>query len=203
MTRPSAIPVEFVGSFPAADFSLRPERPEIAFAGRSNVGKSSLLNALTRRRGLARASRTPGKTAMCNVFQVEGRCYYVDLPGYGYARRSRAERVALAHLIQAYLARPRAGGVVWLLDIRRDPSPEDLAMRDLLAEHSVATLIALTKVDKVARAGRKERAQAILTRLALAHAGPPCLTSARSGEGIAELRGAIERLVVRSGEPNP
>lgn len=173
--------------------------------GRSNVGKSTLLSALARRRGLARASRTPGKTAMCNVFAIDGRYYYVDLPGYGYARRARAERAALAHLIEAYLARPRSGGVVWLLDIRRDPSPEDLAMRDLLVEHSRVALIAFTKVDKVARAGREgreERARTILARLAVAQAGPPCLTSARSGEGIQELRSAIERLVVRSREPD-
>ncbi len=139
---------------------------------------------------------------MCNAFAVDGRFYYVDLPGYGYARRPRAERVALARLIEAYLARHRPGGVVWLLDLRRDPSPEDLAMRDLLVEHSVATLIAFTKADKLARAGRGERVQAILARLAVAAAGPPCLTSARSGEGIRELRRAVERLVARSQEPD-
>ena len=163
--------------------------------GRSNVGKSSLLNALTRRHRLARTSRTPGKTTMCNAFAVDERFYYVDLPGYGYARLPRAEHLALARLIEAYLERHHPGGVVWLLDIRRDPSPEDLAMRDLLIEHSVTALIAFTKVDKVAPAGRAARAHTIVAQLEVAGARPSCLTSARSGEGIQELRRAIERLV--------
>jgi GTP-binding protein len=165
--------------------------------GRSNVGKSSLLNALAGRRRLARTSRTPGKTTMCNVFAVDERFYYVDLPGYGYARLPRAERLALARLLEAYLARHRPSGVVWLLDIRRDPSPEDLAMRDLLVEHSVPTLMAFTKVDKVAPARRGPMVEGILAQLGVPGAGPPCLTSAPSGEGIRELRRAIERLVRR------
>jgi GTP-binding protein len=170
--------------------------------GRSNVGKSSLLNALTRRRRLARTSRTPGKTTMCNVFAVDERFYYVDLPGYGYARLPHAERLALARLREAYLVRHRPGGVVWLLDIRRVPSPEDLAMRDLLAEHSVPTLVAFTKVDKLVPARRDPMVEGILGQLGVAGAGPPCLTSARSGEGIQELRRAIERLVRRGREPD-
>jgi GTP-binding protein len=170
--------------------------------GRSNVGKSSLLNALTQRRRLARTSRTPGKTTMCNVFAVDERFYYVDLPGYGYARLPHAERLALARLLEAYLARHRPGGVVWLLDLRRDPSPEDLAMRDLLVEHSVPTLIAFTKVDKVPPARRGPMVEGILAQLAVAGAGPPCLTSARSGEGIQALRKAIDRLVARRTEPD-
>jgi GTP-binding protein len=175
-------------------------RPEIAFVGRSNVGKSSLLNALAARRGLARTSRTPGKTTMCNVFALDDACYYVDLPGYGYARLSRGEREALARLIEAYLASHRPGGVVWLLDLRRDPSPEDLAMRDLLVEHSVRALIALTKVDTVPRGRRDGRLRTVLAQLALEGAGPPCLTSARSGEGVPELRRAIARLVAREAD---
>jgi GTP-binding protein len=167
--------------------------------GRSNVGKSSLLNALTRRHRLARTSRTPGKTTLCNVFAVNERCYYVDLPGYGYARLPRAEHLALARRIEAYLERRHPGGVVWLLDLRRDPSPEDLAMRDLLVEHSVATLIAFTKADKVPAARRGELMQGRLARLGVGGAGPPCLTSARSGEGIQQLRQAIARLVARAG----
>jgi GTP-binding protein len=160
------------------------------------VGKSSLLNALAGRRSLARTSRTPGKTRAVNVFTLDDRAYFVDLPGYGYARAPRTVRHALSRLIRAYFQTRKPAGVVWLLDLRRDPSPEDLAMGTLLAQRSLAVLLALTKADKIPRGRRPQRVEAILRALGMTDtAAPVVLTSARTGEGIPALRAAIERLL--------
>lgn len=148
------------------------------------------------RRALARTSHTPGKTRACNVFNVDDRCYYVDLPGYGYARVSQAERRALSRLVQDYVATRGAAGVVWLLDLRRDPSADDLAMGELLTQHSLPALVTLTKADQVPRGRRSERVRGILEGLGMDLAPEQCvLTSARTREGLAGLRKAIERLV--------
>jgi GTP-binding protein len=197
----SAFPLpRFVGSFPAAGFRLAPARPELAFIGRSNVGKSSLLNALVGRRALARTSRTPGKTRACNVYEVDLGCYFVDLPGYGYARVPRHERVQLARLLRDYLIRRSPAGVVWLLDIRHEPSADDLAMGRLLADHSLRVVVTLTKADQVPRGRRRERVLAVLEPLGLDLSPEQCVvTSARTGEGMGELGVAIERLVQQGG----
>lgn len=162
------------------------------------MGKSSLLNALAGRRNLARTSRTPGKTRALNVFDLDDRAYFVDLPGYGYARAPRPVRQALSRLIRAYFDARRPAGVVWLLDLRRDPSPEDLAMGALLARRSRAVLVTLTKADTVPRGRRPQRTEAILHALGMSPtAAHVVLTSARTGEGIPVLRAAIERLLER------
>ena len=127
LVRPSAppcppLPVEFVGTFPDPLVILSPALPEIAFIGRSNVGKSSLLNALVGRPGLARVSATPGKTTLLNVFRLPG-FYLVDLPGYGFARAGKTARAGYRRLVDRYLReRPTLAGVVWLLDVRHQPS---------------------------------------------------------------------------------
>ncbi|HWP36966.1 MAG TPA: ribosome biogenesis GTP-binding protein YihA/YsxC [Gemmatimonadales bacterium] len=186
----------FVGSYPAADFVLAPSRPEVAFVGRSNVGKSSLLNALAQRRRLAHTSSTPGKTRACNVFDVDGRYYLVDLPGYGYAAASKRTRDALGRLLAAYFAARLPAGTVWLLDVRRDPSPDDRAMAALLAERRVPVLVALTKADKIAWGQRRARRDAIRRSLGVdVPENRYVFTSARTREGVVELREAIERLV--------
>ncbi len=159
------------------------------------MGKSSLLNALLGHRTLARTSRTPGRTRGCNVFGVEDRFYFVDLPGYGYARVSLAERRSLARLVRGYLA-AREAAVLWLLDLRREPSADDLAMGELLAQHSVPVLVALTKADRVPRGRRLGRVEAILDALGTNLTAEHCVvTSARTGEGVGVLRKAIEGLV--------
>ena len=187
---------EFLGSFPTADFHLPHALPEIAFIGRSNVGKSSLLNALVGRRALARTSRTPGQTRACNVFTIDNRYYCVDLPGYGWARVSRVERRGLATLLRDYITTRDAAGLVWLLDLKREPSVDDLAMVELLDQRSLPVLLTLTKADQVARGQWRERVEAILTALGLPLAAEQCVvTSARTGEGIVALRQAIERLM--------
>ncbi len=160
------------------------------------MGKSSLLNALAGRRNLARTSRTPGKTQALNVFNLDDRAYFVDLPGYGYARAPRTVRQALSRLICAYFDARRPAGVAWLLDLRRDPSPEDLAMGALLAQRSLPVLLTLTKADKIPRGRRRQRTEAILQALGMSPAAAHVvLTSARTGEGIPTLRAALQRLL--------
>jgi GTP-binding protein len=188
------IAVSFVGSYPTADFRLDPPRPELCFLGRSNVGKSSLINAVAGRRQLARTSRTPGKTRMCNVFDA-GSAYLVDLPGYGYARVGRVEHRSLQRLIREYLeCREPLAGAIWLLDVRRDPSAEDLEVSALLHRRELPVLVAVTKADKLGRMRRRERTQAILDAVDVP--SDQCVvTSARTREGIDELRDSIAAFI--------
>lgn len=165
--------------------------PEVAVLGRSNVGKSSLVNGLVGRRALARTSRTPGKTRMLNVYRWGDRCYLVDVPGYGWARAGAGERAAWRRLVERYIEiRRTLTGVVWLLDIRRDPSPDDLAIGERLAARGVPTLVVLTKADQVARGHRADRAASI--RRHFPRLGPEFIvTSARRGEGMEDLRESV------------
>ena len=173
----------------------------MALLGRSNVGKSSLINALTRRRGLARTSKTPGKTRACNVFDIGGRYYLVDLPGYSFARASHVERAGFARLLEAYLSRRESvTGVVWLVDARRDPSALDLELGERLEGSGIPTLVAITKVDKLKRSERLPRVRTILGGLKVPE-DQYALTSAKTGEGIDDLRDAIFGFAVqRTGE---
>lgn len=126
--------------------------PEIAFAGRSNVGKSSLINCLLNRKGLVRTSSTPGRTQLLNFFAVNEAMFFVDLPGYGFARAPRSVRERWMPMIRSYLTgRSKLRGVVWLLDARREPSDEDLEFLDWLEETGVPTIPVVTKVDKISR----------------------------------------------------
>ncbi len=143
--------LEFIGPMATAD-GWRPtnDLPEVAFAGRSNVGKSSLLNRLVRRKAFARVSNTPGRTREINFFKVNDTFVLADLPGYGYAKVSKTRKAEWLPLIEGYLRASTAlRGVVQLLDVRHHPSEEDLQMFDFLAEIEVPTIVALTKVDKL------------------------------------------------------
>ena len=143
--------VEFMGGMATAG-GWRPDAvlPEVAFAGRSNVGKSSLLNRLVRRKKFARVSNTPGRTREINFFKVNDAVMFVDLPGYGYARISKEKRAEWRPLIEGYLSTsPQLRGIVQLLDARHDPTPEDLQMLEFLADLGVPTIVALTKIDKL------------------------------------------------------
>lgn len=155
--------IEFLGGMAeAGGWRPEPKLPEIAFAGRSNVGKSSLINALVRRRKAARVSNTPGRTREINFFDVNGRFVLADLPGYGYARISKEKRAAWRPLIEGYLkGSPRLRGVVQLLDARHQPSEDDLQMLDFLASRETPTLIVATKVDKLKASERDARIAAL------------------------------------------
>ena len=152
-----------------------------------------MLNALLGQR-LARVSATPGKTTALNVYEVSGPpAYLLDLPGYGYARASHADRTAYRGLVTHVVERPNLRGIVWLLDIRRDPSPDDLAMQDVFAAAGTRVLAAVTKSDKLPRGQRQTRVRALQGDLRLPD-DQLVVTSARHGEGISELRDAVAAL---------
>jgi GTP-binding protein len=182
--------VEFVGSFPDPAVRVDPQLPEIAFIGRSNVGKSTLINALVGRPGLARVSGTPGKTTLLNFYRLS-RFYLVDLPGYGFARASKSDRAGHRKLINGYLLnRQPLRGVVWLLDIRHEPSKEDQEMHRLLIESGRPVLPVLTKADKLNRSAARMQQQKLADSLQLDREQMQP-TSSRSGLGIAELAHSI------------
>ncbi|HEU4828024.1 MAG TPA: ribosome biogenesis GTP-binding protein YihA/YsxC [Gemmatimonadales bacterium] len=184
------LPVDFVGSFPDPAVRLSPILPEIAFVGRSNVGKSSLLNALTGRAGLARVSATPGKTAHVNVFRLP-EFYLVDLPGYGFARASKPVRASYRKLVDGYLRkRETLAGVVWLLDVRHLPSKEDIAMQELLIDAGSPVLAVFTKADKLGRQAQATQSRAIARALGLDESQTQ-LVSSETGQGVAELGASI------------
>ena len=169
--------------------------PEIAFSGRSNVGKSSLLNKLVKRRSLARVSATPGKTREINYFAVNHAFVLVDLPGYGYARVSKEARAAWRPLVEGYLrSSGPLRGVVQLIDARHDPTADDLQMLAFLAELGAPTIIALTKTDKLARAKVAARATEMAKALRVDDAQVIAF-SAVSGAGRDELAEAVLELL--------
>lgn len=175
----------------------RPEAslPEVAFAGRSNVGKSSLLNKLVGRRSLARVSNTPGRTREVNFFKVNEAFILADLPGYGFARVSKTRRAAWRPLIEGYLkASKTLRGVVLLLDARHEPTDDDLAMREYLGELGAPTLVALTKMDKLSAKQAAERAGA-LARTMDVEEDQVVATSAETGRGRDELAAAVVLLL--------
>lgn len=161
--------LEFIGPMASADGWRPPgELPEVAFAGRSNVGKSSLLNRLVRRKAFARVSHTPGRTREINFFKVNDRFVLVDLPGYGYAKISKARKAEWLPLIEGYLRQaPMLRGVVQLLDARHPASNDDLQMLDFLAEIGVPTIVALTKIDKLRPRELPERMRELALQLQL------------------------------------
>ena len=145
------------GNYPEASL------PEVAFAGRSNVGKSTLINTLVNRRGLVRTSSTPGRTQLLNFFDINGEFSLVDLPGYGFAKVPLAVKKDWGPMVRTYLERrEQLKGVVVLFDIRRVPREEDLDLLDWLEEFEVPTIPVITKVDKISRNRRAAQVKPIL-----------------------------------------
>ena len=188
--------LDFLGGM-AAPGGWRPDPvlPEVAFAGRSNVGKSSLINRLVRRKAFARVSHTPGRTREINFFEVNKKFALVDLPGYGYAKVSKAAKATWRPLIEGYLsATPVLAGVVQLLDVRHAPTDDDLQMLDFLAELACPVIVVLTKVDKLGVRERVERVQSITVQLQLDEEQVVPF-SARTAEGRDELARAVVQIV--------
>ena len=190
--------LEFVGGMAEAG-GWRPEAtlPEVAFAGRSNVGKSSLLNRLIHRKKFARVSNTPGRTREVNFFRVNDQFMLVDLPGYGYARVAKEKRAAWRPLIEGYIRKSSAlRGIVQLLDLRREPTADDVEMLDFLADLGIPTVVVLTKVDKLSRREASERVPAVARSLGL---DPEQVIpfSAVTNEGRHELAAAIVDLIAQ------
>ena len=183
---------DFLASFGISSQLPEADRPEISFSGRSNVGKSSLINKLCNRKNLARVSATPGKTATINFYSVDG-CYFVDLPGYGYAKVSNADRQRWDDLINSYFAaRHRCTLLVQLLDCRHAPSADDLQMLKYLHYHGIPFVAALTKADKLKKS-RLAGVQAEFEALCRPYGCEAVvLASAENGYGIPELQALLD-----------
>lgn len=173
---------------PESDF------PEIVFSGRSNVGKSSLINKTLNRKALARVSTTPGKTGTINFYRLP-ECRLVDLPGYGYAKVSQSEKKRWAELVEGYLHDGRnISLVIQLIDMRHNPTEDDLNMVDFLSQTEYPFLIAATKCDKLNKAQYAARLQELTEQFS--RCGVPLIpVSSASGEGLELLKGKIENAV--------
>ena len=190
----------------------RGERPEVAFAGRSNVGKSSLINRLLGRRGLARTSSTPGRTRTINFYLVNEAVLFADLPGYGYANVSRSLQEDWWVLVEGYLRhRVPLRGVVHLVDARHPPTDRDQGLQDFLVAVGAPSVVVLTKADKVPRGQRRAVQAAAARLLGLARPEMGLFFSAETGEGAPELWRAVDALLAappgrlrdRAGAPFP
>lgn len=172
--------------------------PEYAFIGRSNVGKSSLINMLTRKKGLAKTSQTPGKTLLINHFSMNnGEWYLVDLPGYGYAARGKAQREALGKLIEGYiLNRRQLTNLFVLIDVRHEPQKIDMEFLDWLGEHDVPFSIVFTKADKLSNAAVERNVEAYKNELLLHwHELPPIfISSSEKAQGRNEILAYIAQI---------
>ena len=189
--------VEYAGSV-ATKTGPRPGTlPQIAFSGRSNVGKSSLINSILQRtrKKVAHVSGTPGKTRMLNFYAVNDTFFLVDLPGYGYAKVPGVMKDEWRQLIEGYLVGDDPlKGVVHLVDSRHDPTKADHSMIDFLAEHALPTLIVLTKIDKLTRSARPKHVANSMAQLGLDE-DQVLPFSSKTGEGREDLLGALTRLL--------
>jgi GTP-binding protein len=185
---------EFVTSAVKPEQYPSPEYPEVAFSGRSNVGKSSLINKLVNRKRLVKTSATPGRTQLINFFLVNAGLSLVDLPGYGYAKVPMAVRKQWGPMVETYIAnRPSLKAVVLLMDIRRTPKAEELSLMEWLHHRRIPTILVLTKADKLSKTeqGRQRRMAAQTLGV---DAGDFVLFSAKSGLGKTTLWEMIERV---------
>jgi len=178
---------EFVGSSHSLDWLPKQVLPEVAFAGRSNVGKSSLINCLVRRKRLALASSTPGRTRCINFYNVNDVVCFVDLPGYGYSKASKTVQQRLAPLVEAYLSSGRASLCISLVDCRRPPEPSDTSFWRSLITHEVEFIVVGTKADKLTRARHKPAIEGIAGAIDGIKSSQVMLFSCKTGMGRPEL----------------
>ena len=168
--------------------------PEIAFLGRSNVGKSSLINKPIQRKAMARTSGVPGKTQTLNFYDLDSRLFFVDVPGYGYAKVSKTARAKFAAMIETYLTtRQPLRGVVLLVDSRHEPTADDISMYQYLKYYQLRTLVVATKIDKTPKSKRLHVAKQIKQRLDLNQTDDVILFSATTGEGYEAVWSWLEQ----------
>ena len=186
---------KFVCSAVTPDQYPPDDLPEVAFAGRSNVGKSSLINKILNRKKLVRTSKTPGRTQLLNFFEINELWRFVDLPGYGYAKVPKEVQKRWRPMVENYLTtRVNLRGMVWLLDIRREVSKEDLTLWDWLRTKELTVIVVITKADKLSKNKRNKQAAAIAKSLGR-KAQELIKFSAISGEGKEELWEELIRLL--------
>ncbi len=183
---------EFTAAYGTSNQLPPPSQPEIVFSGRSNVGKSSLINKVFNRKNLARVSSVPGKTVTVNFFRGDG-AYFVDLPGYGYAKREKSEMKRWAELMEAYFSSGRnIALVIQLVDMRHTPTDDDIMMLDFLKKTGIPFIIALTKCDKLNKTETEQR-RAELEKELSGYVGITTVEfSAVNGTGVDEIRRQIE-----------
>jgi len=183
---------EFVLSAVRPDAFIRDRRPQVAFAGRSNVGKSSVINCLLNRKNFARVGATPGKTAQINYFCIDEKIYFTDLPGYGYAQVAKSEKERWGQLMEAYFAEPQllTAGVL-IVDARHKPTADDITMCSWFKETGCPVIVAANKLDKLKKS--EVESQMLLIRDTLELGELPIPFSAEKGIGKQELLGGIAR----------
>jgi len=183
---------EFVKSAAAPEAFIRDTLPRVVFAGKSNVGKSSVINRLLNRKNFARVGSQPGKTIHVNYFKIDGRCWFVDLPGYGYAAVAKAERDRWARLMESFFAEPEQISLgVLIVDARHKPTADDLTMAEWFKGSGRPFAVAANKVDKLSKTAAAANLEVIRETLSLPEATPLIAFSAEKGEGRAELMGKI------------
>ena len=186
---------EFYASYGQFKQIPESEKPEVAFSGRSNVGKSSLINKIFNRKNLARVSSVPGKTATINFYSTDNTCYMVDLPGYGYAKIAKDEKMRWSGLIEGYLTADRDIALVMqLIDMRHPPSADDLHMIDFLVEAEQPFVIVFTKADKLSKKQREERMNGFANEIPYFDQIETIEFSAVTGEGVEKIRSIIEEV---------
>jgi ribosome biogenesis GTP-binding protein YsxC/EngB len=170
--------------------------PEIALAGRSNVGKSSLINRMIERKNLARTSSQPGKTQQLNFYRVNGSMYFVDFPGYGYAKVSKAQRAKWGRFIESYIReREQLKLQLLIVDLRHPPTEDDRLMYDWLRHFGIPTCVVATKADKVPRTRRQRHMRVVRETLGLEDGIPLVMFSSETGEGRDELWDIVRKAI--------
>lgn len=183
---------EFIISAVGPDQYPEDGLPEIALAGRSNVGKSSLINKMIQRKNLARTSSSPGKTQTLNFYRINGELYFVDLPGYGYAKVSKKQREEWGKFIESYLLkRDRLRMVIMLVDVRHPPTRDDAAMYDWLTHYEIPICVVATKADKIPRSRWQKHIKQVKETLLVRATDTVVLFSSETGLGKDELWGLI------------
>lgn len=187
---------EFKASYGKSNQIPKYDLPEIVFSGKSNVGKSSLINKILYRKSIARVSAKPGKTATINFFSLR-EAYFVDLPGYGYAKVSQSEKKRWGELVEGYFAQDRnISLVIQICDIRHSPTANDMEMIDFLYHNNYHFIIALTKMDKLKNSQKQKRIDELTKELSDYEGIKLCPCSSSNGQGIDEIRKIIESSIV-------